>query len=95
MKKAGLRVDLLLPKEEVPLGRILGSISSRGTLYAVVLHPQNHEHRSLTLNILQGVHQGSYFNFNLYYKNSNLDKIFINKVAILIYNNIITKSNLI
>jgi len=54
-------VDLLFPNEDVPLGRVLGNIASRGCLYAVVVTPINHEHHSLTLNILHGLPQGKEF----------------------------------
>lgn len=52
-------MDLLFPNEEVPIGRVLANISSRGSLYAIVVMPQNEEHRSLTLNILHGLPQGN------------------------------------
>jgi len=58
LKQVGLMVDLLFPNEDVPLGRVLGNIASRGCLYAVVVTPINHEHHSLTLNILHGLPQG-------------------------------------
>lgn len=54
LQKLGLTVDLLFPNEEVPLGRVLANISGRGTLYAIVVTPENEELRSLTLNILYG-----------------------------------------
>ncbi|PSN47354.1 hypothetical protein C0J52_06551 [Blattella germanica] len=57
LKQLGLSVDLLFPNEEVPIGRVLANISSRGSLYAIVVMPQNEEHRSLTLNILHGLPQ--------------------------------------
>ncbi|XP_049862165.1 nuclear receptor coactivator 5 isoform X2 [Schistocerca gregaria] len=57
LKGVGLTVDLLFPNEEVPLSRVLANIASRGTLYAIVVMPQNEEHRSLTLNILHGLPQ--------------------------------------
>lgn len=57
LKQVGLMVDLLFPNEDVPLGRVLGNIASRGCLYAVVVTPINHEHHSLTLNILHGLPQ--------------------------------------
>ncbi|XP_011639454.1 nuclear receptor coactivator 5 [Pogonomyrmex barbatus] len=57
LKQIGLMVDLLFPNEDVPLSRVLGNIASRGCLYAVVVTPINHEHRSLTLNILHGLPQ--------------------------------------
>ncbi|EZA52158.1 uncharacterized protein DDB_G0287625 [Ooceraea biroi] len=57
LKQVGLMVDLLFPNEDVPLGRVLGNIASRGCLYAVVVKPTNQEHHSLTLNILHGVPQ--------------------------------------
>lgn len=57
LKQIGLMVDLLFPNEDVPLSRVLGNIASRGCLYAVVITPINHEHHSLTLNILHGLPQ--------------------------------------
>ncbi|KAI4470475.1 nuclear receptor coactivator 5-related [Holotrichia oblita] len=58
LKSKGLIVDLLFPNEDVPIGRVLANISSRGCLYAILVMPQNEEHRSLTLNILHGIPQG-------------------------------------
>ncbi|XP_017768938.1 PREDICTED: PAX-interacting protein 1 [Nicrophorus vespilloides] len=55
LKSLGLIVDLLFPNEDVPIGRVLANISSRGCLYAILIMPQNEEHRSLTLNVLHGV----------------------------------------
>ncbi|XP_060534925.1 nuclear receptor coactivator 5 [Cylas formicarius] len=57
LKQLGLIVDLLFPNEDVPIGRVLANISSRGCLYAMLVMPQNEEHRSLTLNILHGIPQ--------------------------------------
>ncbi|CAH0389388.1 unnamed protein product [Bemisia tabaci] len=54
LKNLGMSVDLLFPNEDVPLGRVLANISSRGTLYACLVLPANAEHRSLTVNILHG-----------------------------------------
>ncbi|EEB10000.1 conserved hypothetical protein [Pediculus humanus corporis] len=54
LKKLGLTVDLLFPNEEVPVTRVLAKIASRGSLYAILIMPQNEDHRSLTLNILHG-----------------------------------------
>lgn len=58
LKKLGLTVDLLFPNEDVPVTRVLANIASRGSLYAILILPQNEEHRSLTLNILHGQPQG-------------------------------------
>ncbi|KAJ8978230.1 hypothetical protein NQ317_016381 [Molorchus minor] len=57
LKNLGLIVDLLFPNEDVPIGKVLANISSRGCLYAILVMPQNEENRSLTLNILHGVAQ--------------------------------------
>lgn len=54
-------MDLLFPNEDVPIGRVLANISSRGCLYAILIMPQNEEHRSLTLDILHGIPQGTHF----------------------------------
>ncbi|KAG5865055.1 hypothetical protein JTB14_020179 [Gonioctena quinquepunctata] len=57
LKNIGLVVDLLFPNEDVPIGKVLANISSRGCLYAILVMPINEEHRSLTLNILHGIAQ--------------------------------------
>ncbi|XP_050300573.1 nuclear receptor coactivator 5 [Anthonomus grandis grandis] len=57
LKAMGLIVDLLFPNEDVPIGKVLANISSRGCLYAILVMPQNEEHRSLTLNVLHGIPQ--------------------------------------
>nr|XP_049706373.1 nuclear receptor coactivator 5 isoform X1 [Helicoverpa armigera] len=57
LKRLGIVVDLLFPMEDVPIGKVLGNIASRGCLYAVLVMPQNQENRSLTLTILHGLPQ--------------------------------------
>ncbi|XP_018576424.1 pollen-specific leucine-rich repeat extensin-like protein 1 [Anoplophora glabripennis] len=57
LKNLGLVVDLLFPNEDVPIGKVLANISSRGCLYAILVMPQNEENRSLTLDILHGTPQ--------------------------------------
>ncbi len=60
LKNVGLSVDLLFPNEEVPLGRVLANIASRGTLYALVVNQLSEEYKSVTVNILYGQTQGQY-----------------------------------
>jgi len=60
LRRLGLTVDLLFPNEDVPVPRVLSNIANRGCLFAVVIMPQNEEHRSITLNILHGPPQGNY-----------------------------------
>ncbi|XP_044756326.1 nuclear receptor coactivator 5 [Coccinella septempunctata] len=57
LKSLGLIVDLLFPNEDVPIGRVLANISSRGCLYAILVMPQNKDNQSLTLNVLHGIPQ--------------------------------------
>jgi len=57
IKNLGMGVDVLFPNPDIPIGKILGNITSRGVLFAIVVTPLNEEHRSLTLNILQGQQQ--------------------------------------
>ncbi|XP_072947449.1 uncharacterized protein Neos [Epargyreus clarus] len=57
LKRLGIVVDLLFPMEDVPIGKVLGNIASRGCLYAILVMPQNQENRSLTLTILHGLPQ--------------------------------------
>lgn len=50
----GLSVDLLFPNEDVPIGKVLANIASRGCLYAILVTPANEENRSITVNTLHG-----------------------------------------
>jgi len=54
LKNFGLEVDVLFPNPDIPLPKILGNIASRGVLFAIVVTPLNEEHKSITVNILQG-----------------------------------------
>ncbi|XP_067645164.1 uncharacterized protein Neos [Eurosta solidaginis] len=54
LKDINLRVDVLFPNEDVPLGKVLVNISTRGCLYAILVTPQHEEHNSITVNILYG-----------------------------------------
>lgn len=58
LKALGLQVDILFPKSDSPLLDILEDIGSRGSVYALVISPQNEAHRSVTVNILWGELQG-------------------------------------
>lgn len=42
----------------IPLGKLLGNISKRGTLYAISVYPVNQAKESFTVNILQGDSEG-------------------------------------
>lgn len=57
LKSLNLIVDLLFPNADVPIGRVIANISSRGCLYAILVTPQNKENQSLTLNVLHGIPQ--------------------------------------
>lgn len=54
LKRLGLLVDLLFPNPDVPIGKVLANIASRGCLFAIVITPQNLEMRSATVNLLYG-----------------------------------------
>lgn len=54
LKQMGLTVDLLFPNNDVPIGKVLHSISSRGCLYAILVNQQHQDNRSISLNILYG-----------------------------------------
>lgn len=58
IRSQGLIVDVLHPHEDIPLRQILTDLAARGTLYGVVLTPQNLEYGSLTLSILFGQPEG-------------------------------------
>jgi len=57
LKNMGLSVDILFPNPDIPLGKVLGNIASRGVMYAICLSPENRDHGSVTLNVLQGQQQ--------------------------------------
>lgn len=44
----------MFPNDDVPIGKVLSNIASRGTLYAILVLPMNQEHRSITVNVLHG-----------------------------------------
>ena len=54
LKVIGLKVDVLFPNPKVDLAKIIGNISSRGVMFAILVTPLNEDHGSVTLNILQG-----------------------------------------
>lgn len=54
----GLSADILFPNTMIPLGKLLGNISKRGTLYAISVYPVNETKESFTVNILQGDSEG-------------------------------------
>lgn len=54
LKKMGLAVDVLFPNPDVPIGRVLGSIASRGVKYGACVGPESQADLTITLNVLQG-----------------------------------------
>ena len=54
MKSFGMQTDVLFPNPDIPLQKILSNITSRGVLFAIIVTPLHEEHRSMTINILQG-----------------------------------------
>lgn len=57
MKNLGIQVDILFLKDEALLVQTIDDIARRGSLYAMVISPQNEVHGSVTLNILYGTPQ--------------------------------------
>ena len=57
LQNMGLSVDILFPNPDIPVGKVLGNIASRGVMFAICLTPDNREHGSVTLNVLQGQQQ--------------------------------------
>ncbi|XP_058836331.1 nuclear receptor coactivator 5 [Topomyia yanbarensis] len=55
LKRNGLTVDLLFPNDDVPIGKVLSNIASRGSYYAILITPENEERNSITVNVLYGV----------------------------------------
>ncbi|XP_065360950.1 nuclear receptor coactivator 5 [Calliphora vicina] len=54
LKRLNLRVDVLFPNADVPLGKVLSNIASRDCSYAILVTNQHEEHNSITVNILYG-----------------------------------------
>lgn len=48
-------MDLLFPNDDVPIGKVLSNIASRGSYYAILITPENEERNSITVNVLYGV----------------------------------------
>ena len=61
MKNFGMQTDVLFPNPDIPLHKILSNITSRGVLFAIIVTPLHEEHRSMTINILQGNNKLSIF----------------------------------
>ncbi|KFM59355.1 Nuclear receptor coactivator 5, partial [Stegodyphus mimosarum] len=57
VKNLGILVDILFLKDEALLTQTIDDIARRGSLYAMVINPQNEQHRSVTVNILHGTPQ--------------------------------------
>ena len=57
LKNMSLAVDILFPNPDIPVGKVLGNIASRGVMFAICLTLDNRDHGSLTLNVLQGQQQ--------------------------------------
>ncbi|XP_055624584.1 nuclear receptor coactivator 5 [Toxorhynchites rutilus septentrionalis] len=55
LKRNGLSVDLLFPNDDVPIGKVLSNIASRGSYYAILITPENEERHSITVNVLYGI----------------------------------------
>ncbi|GBM92262.1 Nuclear receptor coactivator 5 [Araneus ventricosus] len=57
IKDLGILVDVLFLKDEALLTQTIDDIARRGSLYAMVISPQNETHGSVTVNILHGTPQ--------------------------------------
>ena len=58
LRSIGLVCNIGYPRDDVPITEIIERIARTGTLYAVLVTEQNAQHRSCTLNILNGPRQG-------------------------------------
>ncbi|GIX94090.1 nuclear receptor coactivator 5 [Caerostris darwini] len=57
IKEMGILVDVLFLKNEAVFTQTIDDIARRGSLYAMVISPQNEVHLSVTVNILHGTPQ--------------------------------------
>ncbi|XP_054723101.1 nuclear receptor coactivator 5-like [Uloborus diversus] len=57
VKGLGILVDVLFLKDEALLTQTIDDIARKGSLYAMVISPQNETHGSVTVNILHGTPQ--------------------------------------
>lgn len=53
-KDMGLKVDLMFPKPDVRLVTFIENIAAMGTIFAVVIRPDNEAHRSVSVHVLRG-----------------------------------------
>lgn len=61
LKKMNMKVDLLFPNPDIPMNRVFGTLAQRGTLYVLVVRDENKLYRSVTVDILHGIPEGSIF----------------------------------
>lgn len=55
LQRLGISADILFPNIDLTFGKMLSNIANRGSLYAIIISPQNKEMRSVTVNILYGI----------------------------------------
>jgi hypothetical protein len=51
----GMNVDLMFPKPDVKLNSFIDNIASMGTIFAIVIRPDNQAHSSVSVHVLRGV----------------------------------------
>jgi len=54
IKACDLKVDLMFPKPDVKLSHFIDNIASMGTIFAIVIRPDNENHRSVSVHVLRG-----------------------------------------
>ena len=75
LKGQGFAVDVLFPHEDIPMRKVLADLSSRGTLFGILVTPTNQEQGSITLNILFGQPEGkSSFRFRCHHQHFHTDR---------------------
>ena len=60
MRRFGMKTKMMILKGEESLPKEMEAVNRIRLPYAVVITPQNEQHRSITLNILHGTPQGEY-----------------------------------
>jgi len=54
IRDCDLKVDLMFPKPDVKLSNFIDNIASMGTIFAIVIRPDNEDHRSVSVHVLRG-----------------------------------------
>ena len=54
IKDFGLKVDVMYPAPSVKISSLIEILATRGTMFALVVRPENFVHESVSVHVLRG-----------------------------------------